>query len=347
MDHLIAEFADRIRKAAADRTPLRIRGSGSKDFYGVVLRGEILSTVGYSGIVDYEPTELVLTARAGTPLREVEAALAERGQMLAFEPPHLGSGATLGGCVASGFSGPRRAAAGSVRDFVLGVRMLNAQGDDMQFGGRVMKNVAGFDVSRLMAGSFGTLGLILDISLKVLPRPESEASLRYELSETTAIRRMNEWATQPLPITGTCWCDGALTIRLSGAAPAVAAARANLGGDSMPDSDAFWMSVREQTQRNFEGTLWRLSVKSSAPPLGLSRQQAIEWNGSLRWLAGDVDGRQALAAARRAGGHATLFRGGDRSAGIFQLDAGVLAVHKRLKAALDPQGIFGPGRLTP
>jgi glycolate oxidase FAD binding subunit len=280
-------------------------------------------------------------------MREVEAALAERGQMFAFEPPHFGPNATLGGCVASGFSGPRRAAAGSARDFVLGVRMLNAKGDDMQFGGRVMKNVAGFDVSRLMAGTFGTLGLMLDISLKVLPRPESEASLRYELNETTAIQRMNEWAAQPVPITGTCWCDGALTIRLSGAAPAVTAARAKLGGDALPDSDVFWTAVREQTLPSFQDTLWRVSAKSSAPPLRLSRGQVIEWNGSLRWLAGECDGPQVLEAARRAGGHATLFRGGDRSAGIFQLDTGVLAIHKRLKAALDPLGIFGPGRLHP
>ena len=347
MDHVISEFADRIRKAGAERTPLRIQGSGSKDFYGAALKGAVLSTTGYTGIVDYEPTELVLTARAGTPLRELESALAERGQMFAFEPPHFGAGATLGGCIASGFSGPRRVAAGSARDFVLGVRMLNAQGDDLQFGGRVMKNVAGFDVSRLMAGSCGTLGLMLDVSLKVLPRPASEATLRYQLSETAAIRCMNEWAGLPIPITATCWFDGTLTIRLSGATSAVTAARAKLGGDDVADSDTFWIAVREHTLPAFQGTLWRLSVKSSAPPLGLSRRQIVEWNGGLRWLAEDIDEQEVREAAKRAGGHATLFRGGDHSNGIFQLDSGVLALHRRVKAALDPQGIFGPGRLHP
>jgi glycolate oxidase FAD binding subunit len=305
----------------------------------------VLDTRGYSGIVAYEPTELVFTARAGTPLREVEAALAERGQALACEPPYFGQDATFGGMVASGFSGPRRAAAGSVRDFVLGVRMLNATGEDLRFGGQVMKNVAGFDLSRLITGSFGTLGLILEASLKVLPRPESEATLRFELDEARAIQRMNAWAGQPLPITATCWCDNALTVRLSGAALAVVAARQQLGGDEVADGQAFWEAVREQVMPVFQGTLWRLSIKSTAPPLDLPGSKIMEWNGSLRWVATDAPAQTVFAAAHKAGGYATRFRGGDSGSPIMRLDGGTLALHRRLKAALDPQGLFGPQRL--
>ncbi len=352
MDHLISDWSERIRAAAASRQALRIRGSGSKDFFGVALEGEVFDTIAYTGIVDYEPTELVLTARAGTRLSEVEAAVAERGQMLAFEPPHFGGGATLGGCVASGFSGPRRAAAGSVRDYVLGVRMLNGAGEDLRFGGQVMKNVAGFDVSRLMTGSFGTLGLILEVSLKVLPRPQTETTVRFELDQAQALHRMNEWAGRPLPITATCWSDGALSVRLSGAASAVTAACQALGGELVDDAQGWWRAVREQTLPAFEGALWRFSVQSTTPPLDLPGRQAIEWNGSLRWIAGALDPEQARAAARRAGGHATLFRGSASSPGNFvpgvvALEPGVLAIHKRLKAAFDPEGIFGPHRLHP
>jgi len=346
----IAEFSERIRAAAARKTPLRIRGGGTKDFYGEPCAGEALDTRPLAGIVDYEPTELVITAAAGTPLADIEAAIRSRGQMLAFEPPHFGAGATLGGCVAAGLSGPRRASAGAVRDFVLGVRILDGRGDSLRFGGTVMKNVAGYDVSRVIAGSLGTLGLVTEVSLKVLPVPVAEITLRLEKSAAEAIALMNEWGGRPLPISATCHCDNLLTVRLSGAAAAVRTARDKIGGEEVSDAAAFWTAVREQTLPFFAGaqTLWRLSVKSTTPPLNLPGPQLIEWGGALRWLAGDGDARLVREAAAYAGGHATLFRARDKAAGAFQPVTPALAtLHRRLKAAFDPAGIFNPGRMYP
>jgi len=346
MQQVIQQFSETIRKAAAEQTLLRIRGGGGKDFYGLALIGDVLDTRALSGIVDYEPTELVITARAGTPLREIEAALAAGGQMLAFEPPHFAAGATLGGCIASGFSGPRRATAGSVRDFVLGVRIVDGVGEDLRFGGQVMKNVAGYDLSRLLTGSFGTLGLITEASLKVLPVPEQDRTVRFTLDEAAAIESMNKWAAKPLSLSATCYVDGALYVRLSGAGAAVAATQKRLGGDAVEDGAAFWKSVREQTHPVFTAApaLWRFSIRSTVAPLGLG-PQAIEWNGSLRWIAADLDPSLAFDAAHKAGGHATLFRGGNKRNGIQQFSSGLLAVHKKLKRALDPHGILGPGRI--
>ena len=346
MQQVIQQFSETIRKAAAEQTLLRIRGSGSKDFYGLALIGDTLDTRALTGIVDYEPTELVITARAGTPLREIEKALADGGQMLAFEPPHLGPDTTFGGCVASGFSGPRRAAMGSARDFVLGVRIVNGLGEDLRFGGQVMKNVAGYDVSRLLTGSFGTLGLITEASLKVLPVPEEERTLHFTLDEAAAIDSMNKWAAKPLSLSATCHVDGALYVRLSGASAAVCASQKKLGGDAVQDGAAFWESIRHQTNALFARApaLWRFSVKSTTAPLGLGRQM-IEWNGSLRWIAEDLDPSKAFEIAHKAGGHATLFRGGNKRHGIQQFSSGLLAVHKKLKRAFDPHGILGPGRI--
>ena len=344
MDPTVSELTDRIRKAAAERKPLRIRGSGSKDFFAHKLEGDVLDVSAYRGVIDYEPSELVMTARAGTPLREIESALAKGSQMLACEPPYFGPGATLGGCVASGFSGPRRAASGSVRDFVLGTRVIDAQGVDLRFGGQVMKNVAGFDVSRLMAGSFGTLGLILEVSLKVLPRYEEEQTLRFEMTQAKAIEAMNRWAAQPLPVSATCHIEGALHVRLSGSARTVAATRAALGGALLENAGDFWSRVREHRSPAFQGKLWRCSVRSTTPPLPLPGEQTVEWNGSLRWIASEAPDDEVHEAARKAGGHATLFRGSSGGP-IMRLDAGVLALNRRIKAALDPDGIFGPHRL--
>lgn len=348
MQHIAEQFSENIRRAAASKTLLRIRGGGSKDFYGARLDGEILDTTPYSGIVGYEPTELVITARAGTKLSDLEADLRAHGQMLAFEPPHFGPDATLGGCLAAGLSGPRRAYAGAVRDFVLGVRILDGKGSDLNFGGQVMKNVAGYDVSRLMAGSLGTLGTLLEVSLKVLPLPPAELTLRLQMTEAEAIEKMNRWAGKPLPISATCFHDGALSVRLSGAEPAVRAAQARLGGEAVPDAQAYWESVREQTHRFFRdtATLWRLSVKSTAPPLKFQGTQFIEWGGSLRWLTGDQDPHTIRGATESAGGHATLFRGGDKSIGVFHpLAPGLMQLHRRLKQTFDPAGILNPGRM--
>jgi glycolate oxidase FAD binding subunit len=348
----LASLADAIRAAAADGRRLRIRGGGTKDFYGQALAGEVLDTRGCVGIVDYDPTELVVTVRGGTPLAELESALAEKKQMLAFEPPHFGAGATVGGAVASGLAGPRRASAGSVRDFVLGVRLLDGRGQDLSFGGRVMKNVAGYDVSRVMAGALGTLGVIAEVSLKVLPAPVAEATLKFEMPEDKAIESMNRWAGRPLPISATAYSDGDLCVRLSGAAAAVRAAREKLGGTPVePDGAArFWSGIREQTDPFFGGAepLWRLSVPSATPPLGLEGRALVEWGGSLRWLASNADARHVREVAARAGGHATLFRRGDKAVGVFHpLAPAVATIHRRLKAEFDPRGILNRGRMYP
>ena len=350
MDTIVHELAETVRTAASNKSPLCIRGGGSKDFYGGAPRGETLSVAAYRGIIDYEPSELVLTARAGTRLAEIETALRDKGQMLAFEPPHFGPHTTLGGCIAAGLSGPRRAYAGAVRDAVLGVRMLDGKGDDLRFGGQVMKNVAGFDVSRLLAGSMGTLGVMLELSLKVLPVPVAEATLRFEHTAADAIATMNEWAGKPLPLSATSWHDGMLHVRLSGAAAAVAAATKALGGERLADEVAqrYWQDIREHTAAFFASAkaLWRLSLKSTTPPLNLPGAQLFEWNGAVRWLAADADATAVRAAAQFGGGHATLFRGGDKTTGVFQpLPPALLAIERNLKRTFDPAGIFNPGRL--
>jgi glycolate oxidase FAD binding subunit len=299
------------------------------------------------------PTELVITARCGTPLSEIEAALAERNQMLAFEPPHFGPHATLGGAIASGLCGPRRATSGAARDFVLGATLLDGKADFLAFGGRVMKNVAGYDVSRMLAGSLGTLGVLLDVSVKVLPRPLLDATLRFSLTEIEAIRRLNEWGGQPLPISASAWVDGVLTLRLSGAEAAVDAAVRGLGGEAMLDANAFWRDVREQQAPFFDGdaALWRLSVPSTTGALVLGGAQMIEWGGAQRWLRAEGDAATAQAIRRTAqacGGHATLFRDGDKTVGVFQPLAPALArIHARMKDAFDPAHIFNPGRMVP
>ena len=224
MDDVIHEWSERVRAAAGSGSAIELRGGGSKGFYGQAPQGEVLDTRAWRGVVAYEPTELVVTARAGTPLAELQAMLFEHGQMLAFEPPAFGTGATLGGCVAAGLSGPRRMAAGALRDFVLGVQVIDGRGDLLNFGGQVMKNVAGYDLSRLIAGSLGTLALITEVSLKVLPRAPAECSLAFEFDQALALQKLNQWGGQPLPLSASFWHDGRLLLRLSGASAAVLAA---------------------------------------------------------------------------------------------------------------------------
>lgn len=355
MQAIIEQYQDTIRTAADNKSPLQIRGGGTKHFYGnapAVQPGAFLDTTAYHGIVDYEPTELVMTARAGTRLADVEALLAQHGQMLAFEPPHFGAAATLGGCVAAGLSGPRRATAGAVRDFVLGLRLLDGTGKDLRFGGQVMKNVAGYDVSRLMAGALGTLGVILEVSLKVLPNPPVEMTLQFSMNEAAAIEQMNQWAGKPLPVSATCHAGGELFVRLSGAESTVRAARVKLGGEEMADGEAFWQSLREQTHGFFQSgqPLWRLSVRSTTAPLALPGKQLLEWNGGLRWLLdGDnLDVETIRKLAKDAGGHATLFRNNIARQAVFHpLEPAMMTIHRSLKQQFDPSGIFNPGRLYP
>ena len=345
----LAEVQETIREAAAARTPLRLRGGGTKDFYGNEPRGRVLDTAGYAGIESYEPSELVVTARCGTRLGELEKLLEEHRQGLPFEPPHFGPEATVGGFVAAGLSGPRRASAGALRDFVLGVKLVDGRGRAVAFGGQVMKNVAGYDVARLAAGSLGTLGMIAEVSLKVLPLPASEATLELELDEPGAIARMNRWAGQPLPISATAWHEGRLRVRMSGSSAALASGAGRIGGAPV-DAATFWADLREQRHAFFAGPapLWRLAVPSSTPPLDLPGGTLIEWSGALRWLKCDAPATRVRAAAARVGGHATLFRAADKAPGAFTEPGPVaMRIHRELKAAFDPAGILNPGRLYP
>lgn len=356
MEAVLAEIGERVRDCTARGTALRIRAGGTKDFYGNLPRGELLDPRPWQGILAYEPSELVITARCGTPLGQIEAALAAEGQMLAFEPPHFGPDATLGGCIAAGLAGPRRAAAGytggGLRDFVLGARLLDGRGRLLNFGGTVIKNVAGYDVARVLAGSLGTLGLIVDVSLKVLPLPRAQLTLRFEYQETAALDVLNAWYGRPLPLSATAWHDGVLNVRLEGSVAGVEAAARALGGERVDPAiaTACWQALREQRDPYFTGELplWRLALPSSAAPVALPGQQLIEWGGSQRWLRTAQSAAVVRARAGELGGYATLFRGGDRSQGIFTpLAPAIAAIHARLKAEFDPASIFNPGRLVP
>ncbi|MEO8121509.1 MAG: glycolate oxidase subunit GlcE, partial [Rhodoferax sp.] len=385
MDSLLRQITDRIHAATADRTPLRIRGGGSKDFYGQSLQGELLDVTPLRGIISYEPSELVVTARAGTPLAELEAALSEQGQCLAFEPPHfqvkapaspdpMPACATVGGMVAAGLSGPSRASAGSVRDFVLGVKLLNGRGELLTFGGQVIKNVAGYDVSRLMVGAMGTLGVITQVSLKVLPIAPAEATLMCAgLPQQAALDLLHRWGGQPLPLNASCWVSDdsirpardTLFVRLRGAVAAVEAAGPRMmadlqaaGGDPtrMDNAQAGpdWDACRDQTLPFFKPPapdlcLWRLSVPQTAPALDLPYAQLIEWQGGQRWLWAPAEAQAQLRqAAATVGGTATLFIAScadntGATARFNPLKPPLDRIHQRLKAEFDPAGIFNRG----
>lgn len=350
---------EQVRAAQAAGTKLRMRGHGSKDFYGGEAQGELLDLSALRGISSYEPSELVVTARAGTPLAELEAVLAEKGQVLPFEPPLFDGRGTVGGMVAAGLAGPARAVAGSVRDFCLGATLLNGRAEVLSFGGQVIKNVAGYDVTRLLAGSMGVLGVILEVSIKVMPQAAATATLRFEMAQAEALVQLNAWAGQPLPLSASAWWDGALVLRLAGAQAAVTAAREKLGGELIEEGLAaqFWRGLRHHEDEFFVGAkraveagaaLWRLSLPQTAPPLTLPGEQLIEWGGAQRWLTTALPGEQVREAARRAGGHATLFHANDKSIGVFApLAPGLARIHQEMKKAFDPAGIFNPGRLYP
>ena len=371
---MTALMATRVRQVAQSGTPLRIRGGGSKDFYGQDLRGDVLDMTAYAGVVSYEPSELVVTVRAGTKLAELESLLAEQGQCLPFEPPHFGPRATVGGMVASGLNGPARASSGAVRDFLLGVVLLNGQGECLTFGGQVMKNVAGYDVSRLMAGAMGTLGVLLEVSLKVLPIAPAEATLRCSLPQQKALDLLNRWGGQPLPLNASCWVhdDSAgqdrLLVRLRGAVAAVDSACPRMmadvqaaGGQALvmenAQASADWNACREQTLPFFaqapspDACLWRLSVPQTTPALDLPFAQLIEWHGGLRWMwAPAVAAVQLRQVAEKAGGHVTLFRRAAHTPAdtpVFTPLSPVQArLQRELKKQFDPAGVFNPGRMS-
>jgi FAD/FMN-containing dehydrogenase len=356
-DPALARLIDRVMLAQTDGAALDIRGGNTKSFYGEPPRGEPLPVTGLAGISSYEPTELVVTVRAGTPLAELEAALQEQGQCLPFEPPRFAPGGTVGGMVAAGLSGPARANVGAVRDHVLGLTLLNGRGEVLTFGGQVAKNVAGYDVSRLIVGSLGILGVICEVSLKVLPVNRAAATLCFDWQESRALEQLRSWASQPLPVTASAWHDGRLHLRLSGAAAAVTAACAKLGGSVLaPDAaGTWWQGVRDHAHDFFSRDepassagerLWRLSLPATAAPVKLPGRQFIEWQGAQRWWRTAADSREVRAAAAQAGGHATLLRHAGASDAVFSpVSEVLLRIHRGLKQAFDPASIFNPGRL--
>jgi glycolate oxidase FAD binding subunit len=335
-------LAETVRDAAAARTPLAIHGSGSKRFLTGDIDSAPLDVTGHRGIVSYEPTELVLTARAGTLLREIETALAEKNQMLGFEPPHFGPKATLGGTIACNLSGPHRPYSGAARDFVLGTRIINGKGEVLKFGGQVMKNVAGYDVSRLMAGSYGTLGVLLEISLKVLPKPAQEMTLTFQMGADEAVRRMNTWAGQPLPLSAACYLGDTLYIRLSGTDKGVRAAHIKLGGEQDTQGAAFWQELREHQLLFFAGEapLWRLSVPSAAPLLDLPGKWLLDWGGAQRWLRTPANTIDVQRAAEAVGGHAILFRNAQQPSSVRLSNPATSRLAHELRRAFDPSSIF-------
>ena len=347
-ESVLQEWRERLASARRDRTTLRLRGSGTKDFYAEGLEGEVLDLRGWRGVVDYEPSELVISARCGTPLSEVEAALAARDQFLAFEPPAFGADPTIGGVIAAGLSGPRRMFAGAARDFVLGTRLLTAQGELLRFGGQVMKNVAGFDVSRLLCGSLGILGIITEVSLKVLPRPRVEETRCLELSAAEAVAAFNRWAALPLPLSGAAWLQGNAWVRLSGASTAVRAARERIGGDAVATSVAenFWSALRHYRLPLFAAdNIWRLSLPPAAAPPDIPVEPLIDWGGALRWYANvpaEIAVRERAGAAQ---GTALHWRGAPPGGRFQPLSPVIARLHRRLKEHFDPDAIFNPGRL--
>ena len=345
---LTESLRERIASACAGKTPVSIRGGNSKRFYGHPCEGEIVDVSQHTGVLEYEPSELVIQARAGTALADIETLLDQHRQMLAFEPPHFSPKSTLGGAVASGLAGPGRPFTGSVRDSVLGVGLINGGGKALKFGGQVMKNVAGYDVSRLVTGALGTLGLLTDVSLKVLPRPASEYTLQQVCSQQDAILRFSQWMAKPLPLSAACWFDDHLYLRLSGTETAIRQAQHQLGDTLLEQGSEWWTAIRDQQHVFFQrqAALWRLSVPPATPPLAIPGEWLIDWAGGQRWLSSDEPAETVRRITASVGGHATLFRNGDRTTDVFQpLPAPLFSLHRRLKQALDPKGILNPGRM--
>ncbi len=343
---LTSDLKARVLDAAEQGHALELQGGNSKAFYGRAVDAQPLDLSGHRGVVDYEPTELVLTARGGTPIQEIESLLAENGQMLSFEPPLFTDTATLGGAIASGLGGPRRPWGGAPRDLVLGVKLLDGVGQVMSFGGQVMKNVAGYDVSRLMAGALGTLGALLEISIKVLPRPPVERTLVLEKERDGALGLMRRYANKPAPLSGACHFDDRLFLRLTGNEAGVEEWASRIGGEAS-DND-FWADLRDHRLEFFRDSqpLWRLSLPPASPRLHCERAVIIDWGGAQRWLRCEDPAEQIRNQAETLGGHATLFRHGDRQGQVFQpLDPVRHRLHQGLKKTFDPKGILNPGRL--
>ncbi|MFM2034261.1 MAG: hypothetical protein RJA32_896 [Pseudomonadota bacterium] len=364
-DQFLKGFAEQIQGAVQTKQLLRITGSGSKDWLGGELKGTPLSTKDYQGVVSYQPDELVITVKAGTPIKEVESILAEKNQQFSFESPHFGPHATIGGMVCSGLAGPGRVSAGNLRDFVLGAKVMDGQGQIMNFGGTVMKNVAGYDVSRLMPGSLGTLGLLLDVSIKVLPKPAASATVTTQITQAEAIQLMNVLASQPWPLSASCWQGdglGTLHLRLNGAKAAVESAIQTFGqkyGMKVIDEEQaaiFWHDLKEQKNdwfsKSSESPLWRFAVAPTSDPLDLPGTTLIEWHGGQRWWKGQIDAESAKKIAFKANGHASIFRASNKNQAMLSslkdnpLTSPLAIVQDRLTKAFDPHGVFATGRLA-
>jgi len=356
-------FKNQILEASGEKKVLRLMGSGSKDWYGNHLTGTPLSTKEYQGIINYQPDELVITVKSGTPLKEVEEVLSQKNQQFAFEPPHF-EGSTIGGMICSGLAGPGRAAAGGLRDFVLGANIMDGQGQIMKFGGTVMKNVAGYDVSRLLPGSLGTLALLLDVSIKVLPKSAASATLQVDIAQADAITLVNRLASQPWPINASCWIGetmGSLHLRLNGAKAAVQSAlmafqeKYQMKLVDHDQAEHFWISIRDQQHpwflKNSAQPLWRLAVAPTSPPLQLAGETLIEWHVGQRWWSGNINPQEIKSLARSNGGHANIFRASEKTSDMLSslkdnpLTIALAPIEERLRKSFDPHGVFATGRL--
>jgi len=345
---LTAQLRETVRIAYENRSPLNIVAGNSKRFYVGSVEGETLSVASHTGIVEYEPSELVVTVRAGTPIMQLQSELLAQRQMLAFEPPAFSSSATVGGTVACNFSGPRRAYAGALRDHLLGCKIINGKGELLTFGGQVMKNVAGYDVTRLMAGALGCLGVVTEVSFKILPVPEVEQTLCFSLDEDNAVKRMREYAASPLPLSATCFYRNQLFVRLSGSEAAVKAARVQLGGETLKDGDAFWLALREHQHDFFRSRwpLWRFSVAPDKAPYPLQGDFLYEWGGALRWYVGSDDVSELRLLAETGEGHVTCFRNSLNRQHVFHpLTPAMKKLHNKLKIAFDPEFILNRGKM--
>lgn len=356
MPSLTNEIVSSVKAAYSTQTPLNIEGAGTKSFLGHQANNATpLSVTGHRGIIEYDPAELVLVARAGTPLKEIEALLRKNKQMLGFEPPFVDEGATLGGAVAAGLAGPRRAYSGGVRDFILGASFVNGKGETVTAGGKVMKNVAGFDLFRPMARSMGTLGVLLKIALRLLPMPEAEKTLLHEESdERQALEKMNMWPCETQAISAACWDGLHIRIRLSGSPSGIEHARAHIGGEYINDKACgddkdYWQDLNNFKLDFFQqaGRLWRISVAPLSEQLGNYPSQIIDWGGAQRWLKSDESPASIRSRTAQLGGHAECFSEDPTVATFHPLEGTVLAVNQRFKNALDPAGILNPGRLHP
>ena len=343
-----SELATQIAAVSATGGEIEIFGSGSKRFYGETLEALPIDVSAHSGVIDYDPAELVITIRAGCKLSEIEDLLAQNRQMFGFEPPYYGADATIGGMVASGLSGPRRAFSGGIRDFVLGVKMLDGRGEVLNFGGRVIKNVAGFDVSRVMVGSLGTLGVILEVSIRVIPVAETELTLAFEHGSVDEhVRWINELGAEPYPITASSWVAGRSQLRLSGSEQGVRHAADQLGGDR---DEPCWVQLKEQTLDFFDSDqpLTRISLPPANAGLQGNWAQLIEWGGAQRWISGEVDIAALRLETEAMGGSVCAFQRHGADVSVFHpLPAAMLKLQRSIKSTFDPAGIFNPGRIYP